>query len=203
MNITKITLFLCFFPICCPASGNNQVNQALSKPCAVCHGSNGQSLNPAWPHLAGQQSDYLKKQLIDLKTGETRHADDAMRPFILNLTSEDISNLADFYAKQPRPTGSHHLRRKNQQGETLYRYGNPDKDILPCIACHGADAKGNGLPGFPALRGQQITYISHQLAAFKTGARHNDPGHTMHRITENMSADDIYALAHYLASLSK
>jgi cytochrome c553 len=203
MRAATLFLFLLLLSHHTYASGNNHVSQALSAPCAACHGSNGQSLNPAWPHLAGQQTDYLKKQLLDLKTGETRHADDAMLPFILNLTPEDINNLADFYAKQPRPTGSHHLRRKNQQGEALYRSGNPDKNILACTACHGADAKGNGLPGFPALRGQQINYITHQLEAFKTGARDNDPSHTMQRITENMSPDDIYALAHYLAGLSK
>ena len=185
------------------ASGSNLAGQAISAPCAACHGSNGQSLNPAWPHLAGQQTDYLKKQLIDLKTGKTRHADEAMLPFILHLTPEDITNLAAFYAKQPRPPGSHHLRRKNQTGETLYQLGNPKKNILPCIACHGGDAKGNGLPGFPALRGQQLNYITHQLEAFKAGTRDNDPSHTMQRITENMSPDDIYALAHYLAGLPR
>jgi cytochrome c553 len=203
MRVTKICLILCLWQSICYASGNNLVHQAISSPCATCHGPNGQSLNPAWPHLAGQQTDYLKKQLLDLKTGKNRHADEAMLPFILNLTSEDIRNLADFYSKQPRPTGSHHFRRKNKQGEILYRSGNPDKNILPCVACHGIDAKGNGLPGFPALRGQQINYIKHQLEAFKSGARQNDPSHTMQRITENMSADDIHALAYYLASLSK
>ena len=138
------------------------MDKALTAPCAACHGSNGQSLNPAWPHLAGQQTDYLKKQLMDLKTGQTRHADPAMMPFILHLTAEDITNLADFYAKQPRPPGSHHLRRKNPEGEALYRFGNPNKNILACIACHGDDAKGNGLPGFPALRGStnRVYYAS-------------------------------------------
>ena len=195
-----IYLFLCSSSI---ASGNNLVDKAISAPCAACHGQKGQSLNPAWPHLAGQQTDYLKKQLHDLKTGQTRHADSAMLPFILNLTDEDIANLANFYAKQPRPPGSHHLRRKNQQGEALYQLGNPDKHILACSACHGADGKGNGLPGFPALRGQQLQYIIHQLKAFKTGERHNDPSQIMPRITENMSADEIYALAHYLAGLPR
>ncbi len=185
------------------ASGSNLVDKAVSAPCAACHGQNGQSLNPLWPHLAGQDTHYLKKQLQDLKTGKTRHADPAMLPFILHLTDEDISNLANFYAKQPRPPGSHHLRRKNQDGEALYHSGNPSKSILACTACHGADAKGNGLPGFPALRGQQIGYITHQLKAFKSGGRDNDPSHTMKRITEQMSEDDIYALAHYLASLPR
>ncbi|MDF1645625.1 MAG: c-type cytochrome [Legionellaceae bacterium] len=202
MRAIQIFLLI-ILPHTCYASGNNLVDKAVSAPCATCHGANGQSLNPAWPHLAGQQTDYLKKQLFDLKAGKTRHADPAMIPFLLQLSSEDITNLAHFYAKQPRPAGSHHLRRKNQKGEALYRFGNPSKNILACVACHGNDAKGNGLPGFPALRGQQIDYITHQLEAFQTGTRDNDPSHTMQRITENMSPDDIHALAHYLASLPR
>ncbi len=202
MRAIQILLFFISLNLC-HASGNNLVNQALKAPCAACHGDNGQSLNPAWPHLAGQQTDYLKKQLFDLKAGKTRHADPAMLPFIVQLTEEDITNLADFYAKQTPPAGSHHLRRKNQAGEALYRFGNPDKNILACIACHGHDAKGNRLPGFPSLRGQQAGYITHQLEAFKSGERANDPSHTMARITEHMSDEDIRALAHYLASLPR
>ena len=201
--MTHVWTALCFFilsPIT-QAMGNNAVHQALSRPCSTCHGSHGQSLNPAWPHLAGQQTSYLEKQLHDLQLNETRHPDEAMAPFIISLTDEDITNLAMYYAALPRPPGSHRHRKKNTQGETLYREGNPDKHILACITCHGNKAEGNGLPGFPSLAGQQLTYLVHQLEAFKTGARDNDPSHAMHAITQGMSADDIYAVAHYLASL--
>ena len=195
--------FIILFFLFIPHMGHTTKAQALTKPCAACHGTNGQSLNPAWPHLAGQQTDYLKKQLLDLQANKTRHADEAMLPFILNLTSDEITQLAAFYAKQPRPAGSHHLRKKNALGEEIYQFGNPKKQILACVTCHGSDAKGSGIPGFPALRGQQINYITHQLEAFKTGTRDNDPSHTMQRITENMSAEDMYALAYYLASLPR
>jgi len=183
--------------------GSNNVGQASTAPCASCHGQNGQSLNPAWPHLAGQHADYLEKQLHDLKRDESRHIDDAMAPFVAQLTDEDIQNIAAFYAKKPLPPGTHRLRHKNTRGEELYLQGDPTQHILACVTCHGVSAKGNGLPGFPSLAGQNINYTLNQLNAFKTSARQNDPGHTMQTVTAAMSSEDIYAIAYYLASLPK
>lgn len=183
------------------ASGHNLIEKSLSAPCATCHGPDGRSLNPAWPHLAGQQTDYLQKQLHDLKSGHTRHVDPAMAPFINQLSDEDIASLAHFYATKPSPPGSHRLRTKNELGETLYREGNRSKQVIACITCHGAHAEGNGVPGFPSLKGQQIQYIIHQLEAFKSGERDNDLSRTMTHIAKQLDAEEIYALAYYLASL--
>ena len=201
MPLILASLILLLIPYSGHAMGNNTVGQATTTPCAICHGQDGRSLNPAWPNLAGQHPDYLKKQLHDLKNGKSRHVDDAMAPFISQLTDEDIQNIAAFYAKKPRPPGTHRLRRKNIRGEALYHQGDPKQHILACVTCHGVNAKGNGLPGFPSLTGQHIKYTVNQLEAFKTGNRQNDPGHTMQMITATMSSDDIYAIAHYLASL--
>lgn len=184
-------------------TGNNFADRSTTAPCAACHGQDGRSLNPAWPNLAGQHADYLAKQLHDLKHNELRHVDEAMAPFISKLTDEDIQNIAEFYAKKPLPTGTHRLRRKNTRGKELYLRGDPKQHIMACAACHGVTAKGNGVPGFPSLAGQHITYTIHQLEAFKTSKRQNDPGHTMQMVTAVMSSEDIYAIAYYLASLPK
>lgn len=197
----KILLFFLLYNVCY-AAGINWVENAISQPCAACHGSNGQSLNPNWPHLAGQHSAYLKKQLLDLKNNRLRHADPAMLPFIVTLSDEDITTLAHFYAKQPRPVGSYYLRKRNRLGEKLYQSGNTVKGILPCVSCHGPDARGGpGVSNFPSLSGQQVEYLIHQLKAFKTGERDNDPSHIMRYITQNMNTDEMDALARYLASL--
>lgn len=183
--------------------GSNEIGRATTAPCATCHGQDGRSLNPAWPNLAGQHADYLKKQLHDLKLNTSRHVDEAMAPFINQLTDEDIQNIADFYAHKAPPSGTHRLRRKNKRGEELYHRGDPDKHILACVTCHGVNAKGNGIPGFPSLAGQHIDYTIRQLEAFKTSERQNDPGHTMQMVTATMRSEDIYAIAYYLASLPK
>lgn len=183
--------------------GSNTIGRAITAPCATCHGQDGRSLNPAWPNLAGQHADYLVKQLQDLKHNNARHVDEAMAPFIQALTDEDIQNIAEFYSKKPLPPGTHRLRRKNTRGEEIYHQGDTKQHILACITCHGVNAKGNGRPGFPSLAGQHLNYTIHQLQAFKTHDRQNDPAHTMYMVTAAMSPDDMYAIAYYLASLPK
>jgi cytochrome c553 len=195
MNTTWALLFLVLISPLTHAMGHNTVGQSLSRPCATCHGPNGQSLNPAWPHLAGQHTSYLEKQLHDLKANVTRHPDSAMAPFIMQLTDEDIVNLALFYTKKPSPIGTHRHRKPNQHGESRYR--------ATCAICHGAEARGKESAGFPALAGQQLTYITHQLEAFKSGERDNDISHTMHYLTQTLSQKDIHDLAYYLASLPR
>ena len=185
------------------AMGSNDIGRATTAPCATCHGQDGRSLNPAWPNLAGQRTDYLEKQLHDLKLNESRHVDDAMAPFIRQLNDEDIQNIAAFYSNKPLPPGTHRLRRKNTRGEKIYHHGDAKQHIMACATCHGVTAKGNGMPGFPSLAGQHIDYTILQLNAFKTSERQNDPGHTMQMVTAAMSPEDIYAIAYYLASLPK
>lgn len=195
-------LTLSFFMLSQTANAASS-EKSLVRPCAACHGYDGRSMNPAWPHLAGQQADYLSKQIMDLKLGKTRHVDPGMAPFIANLTDEDIETLAAYYASKPKPYGSHKLRAKRPLGEALYHEGSPKRHILACVSCHGYKASGNGLPGFPSLKGQQVDYIIKQLKAFKSGERHNDLGQSMHNITQNMTEDEMTELAVYLASLHK
>ncbi|NCT57572.1 MAG: cytochrome c4 [Legionella sp.] len=196
-----VSLILLLTPCAGYTMGSNTVGRAITAPCATCHGQDGRSLNPAWPNLAGQHTDYLIKQIQDLKRNDARHVDEAMAPFIQELTDEDIQNIADFYAKKPLPPGTHRLRRKNTRGETLYRQGDAKQHIMACATCHGVNGKGHGLPGFPSLAGQHIDYTMHQLEAFKHNNRQNDPGHTMRMVTAAMSPEDMHAIAYYLASL--
>ena len=51
------------------AAGDAAAGKAKSAICGACHGATGTSVNPMWPHLAGQQAAYLVKQLKDFKSG--------------------------------------------------------------------------------------------------------------------------------------
>ncbi len=65
-----------------------------------------------------------------------------------------------------------------------------------CAACHGAD--GNSMvPTFPKLAGQHESYLTKQLADFKSGAR-TDP--TMTGMAMPLSDQDMADLAAYFAS---
>jgi cytochrome c553 len=79
-------------------AGNPEAGKAKSKPCAACHGPDGNSAAPDFPRLAGQNEDYLVKALSDYKSGERKNA--IMAPQAANLSKRDIADLAAFYARQ-------------------------------------------------------------------------------------------------------
>ena len=70
--------------------------KAKSAVCAACHGPDGNSVNPMWPNLAGQQEMYLVKQIKAFRDGTRK--DPSMAPMVAGLTDEDIANLAAYYA---------------------------------------------------------------------------------------------------------
>lgn len=71
----------------------------LSAVCAACHGANGVSSNPEWPTLAGQHESYLLHSLRQYRSGERQNA--IMAGQVMNLSDEDMRDLAAFYAAQP------------------------------------------------------------------------------------------------------
>lgn len=84
------------------------------------------------------------------------------------------------------------------RGEALVKNGGGK--TLPCAACHGADLKGAG--AIPGIAGRSPTYIVRQLYQFKHGVRAGVNGAQMKPVVENLSEDDMIALAAYAASLA-
>ena len=79
-------------------AGDAAAGKAKSAVCAACHGPDGKSMNPMWPHLAGQQEVYLAKQMKDFRDGKRQ--DPTMAPMAAGLSDEDIANLAAYYASK-------------------------------------------------------------------------------------------------------
>lgn len=67
--------------------------------CAGCHGANGRAANPQWPNLAGQNKEYLIKQLKDFKAGNRKN--DLMSPMAQSLSDEDVENVAAWFSSLP------------------------------------------------------------------------------------------------------
>ncbi len=80
------------------AAGDAAAGKAKSAICGACHGATGTSVNPMWPHLAGQQAAYLVKQLKDFKSGARK--DPVMAPMAVPLSVQDMENLAAYFASQ-------------------------------------------------------------------------------------------------------
>jgi cytochrome c553 len=64
--------------------------------CAVCHGLNGLAKNPDAPNLAGDNANYLIKQLKAFKSGERKN--DQMSIIAEGLSDDEIANLAAWYS---------------------------------------------------------------------------------------------------------
>ena len=78
------------------AGGDVSAGKAKAGTCASCHGAEGISANSLWPNLAGQQEQYLVKQLKAFRDGE--RTDPLMSPMAKNLSDEDIDDLSAYYA---------------------------------------------------------------------------------------------------------
>ena len=66
--------------------------------CTACHGETGISPAPNWPNVAGQHEDYLIYTIKQYRDGG--RSDPVMMGQVVNLTDQDIKDIAAFYAKQ-------------------------------------------------------------------------------------------------------
>ena len=179
------------------AEGDPKAGKAKAFLCSACHGSKGVSPNTSWPNLAGQHEDYTRKQLHYFKAGKQRYAP-MMSPMVATLDAQDIEDLAAYYAQLPIPKAAS-TTEPSLRGKQLYRQGDSGQRIPACITCHGPDGRGNASAGFPVIAHQQIEYTIQQLQAFKSQTRSTDPMAIMRTMSAKLSAEDMRAVAEYLA----
>ena len=165
--------------------------------CAPCHGESGRSAVPVYPNLAGQQTEYLQKQLADFAKG--RRANEAMTAALAAMPRDDFPGLVAYYGAQPPAPGRTGDAALAAAGRKLFDDGDWPADIPPCRSCHGE--RGAGSEQYPRLAGQNPAYIVQQLADFKAGARHNDTRRVMREVAARLNDAQTKALAEYLAGL--
>jgi cytochrome c553 len=180
------------------AAGNAAAGKTKSAVCAGCHGADGNSVAPNFPKIAGQDGQYIAKQLADFKSGARK--DPTMVGMVAGLSKKDMDDLGAYYASQKRSTGTTNASAGELKvGERLYRGGNAKSGIPACMSCHGP--AGAGIPPrFPAVSGQHAAYSQKQLLDFKAGTRNND-GDVMTPIAFRLSAAEIKAVSEYMAGL--
>src|ERR1035437_9170974 len=71
------------------------------KACWSCHGRDGKTtLLPVYPKIAGQNVQYVEKQILDIKNGVRTTGNSAAMRGALTLVSEsEIKDIADFVSK--------------------------------------------------------------------------------------------------------
>jgi cytochrome c553 len=186
-------------PVFAAAQGDAAAGQAKAALCGSCHGVDGNSALAMNPKLAGQGAGYLYKQLVEFKSGARENA--TMAAMVMNLSDQDMLDLAAFYASQQVTIGGADPA-KIELGESLYRAGNKELGVAACASCHSSDGTGNAPAKFPAVGGQHAEYTLSQLKAFRSGMRNNDMGAMMRSTVERLTDTELDALASYLEGLN-
>jgi cytochrome c oxidase subunit 2 len=166
--------------------------------CGACHGARAQGEHSLQtPALAGQQPDYLLRQLKLFSSGARGGVNDPqgqqMQQILQTISSEqDWASLVAYV--NSLPVNSSTAQERNEHGRKLYQ---------ACIGCHGA--QGEGIPALNAPRLSILAdwYIASQLRKFKAGQRgagsDDIPGMQMRAASTMLQTDaDIAAVAAYI-----
>ncbi|MGJ5080412.1 c-type cytochrome [Bradyrhizobium sp. HKCCYLS3013] len=166
-----------------------EAGKAKAELCVGCHGENGISQTENIPSLAGQQDQFIQWQLVFFRAGTRKN--EAMKPIIDQLNNEDIRNLGAYFASlQPAkspPDDNPELSKKGAEAAAGRR----------CASCH-LDSYA-GTKGVARLVGQRQEYLVKALHDYKSGQRVGGSQAAMTDVAYPLSAEEITALAHYLA----
>lgn len=134
----------------------------LSNTCAGCHGTNGQSMGPSIPTLAGMSSAYLVETMEGYKTGDIPST--IMGRLAKGYSSEEFALMGGFFAKQEfvAATGQKSDEAKAKKGAKLH-----EKYCEKCHSENGTVADDDS--GF--LAGQWKSYLSAQMMDYQNKDR--------------------------------
>ncbi len=164
--------------------------------CFLCHGATGDSSSPLYPKLAGQNNEYMLKQLRNFKRGERESSD--MRKVVADMDENDMQSVAFFFSRQQPSRGNSAYAEMRALGEKLFSQGDRARGLKPCRECHGDNGAGSAT--LPRIAGQHTLYIETQLTLFEERKRTNDNAQ-MQDVAKRLTTDEVRAVAEYLRSL--
>lgn len=155
--------------------------------CDACH--EGGRSKATVPIIAGQQENYILKQLRDFRSGDRKF--EIMKWMADSLTQEDVAPAAAYFAKKSWPA------KVTNAAATPAPRG-----VAVCQACHAQNFMGavqaEGMTT-PRLAGQSYEYLVDSMRKFAEGERTNNAD--MVQIMKEISAADRDAMARYLSAL--
>lgn len=197
MDMLKTTILIlsalaCVYPTQAQQLDATQMAAARIKAqvCFACHGPDGNSTVGEYPILAGQSWRYIYIELKDFKEG--RRSDEQMSPVAEKLSTEDMTQLGEFFAAQKQAPITFPLDSAKVEA------GRKTSDAVLCPMCHLGGFVGQN--EIPRVAGQWPQYIKKQLADFKARRRTNDAGN-MTSVAATLSDADIENLSQYIGNL--
>jgi cytochrome c oxidase cbb3-type subunit III len=159
----------------------------FSNNCAVCHGADGGG-NPGFPNLTDK--DWLYGGTTDKIHETIVNGRKAAMPAWGTILGEDgVADVAEYVLQI---SGNEHDAAKAAAGAKLF--------AANCVACHGAEGKGNQLVGAPNLT-DKIWLYGGKPATIRQTIREGRNG-VMPAQQELLKEDRIHLLAAYVYSLS-
>lgn len=170
--------------------------------CTPCHGKEGRASPVGYlPRIAGKPAGYLFNQLVNFRDGRRYNA--AMSHLVEQLSDAYLREIAQYFAElnvpyppAPPPTEREGVLRR---GENVAQRGDIKHRVPACTQCHGYALTG-ALPAIPGLLGLPADYVIGQLGAWKTGNRRAAAPDCMAEIAKRLSAEDVRAVAVWLAA---
>lgn len=184
--------------------GDAKAGEGKAAVCAACHGMTGNSTDPQYPHLAGQNEQYIAEQLGMFKYGVRENA--IMLGFASTLSAQDMRDVGAYFASQ-KPLPGVADAQLVQQAVALYRGGDAARQLPACMACHGPDGSGNPGAGYPRLAGQHADYVQAMLQLFRSQSGEEPMAQAppksliMPAIAAHLTDAEIAALSSYVEGL--
>lgn len=159
----------------------------FSNNCAVCHGADGGG-NPGFPNLTDK--DWLYGGTPEKILETIVHGRKAAMPAWVGVVGEEgVAEVAEYVLQL---SGGEHDAAKAEAGAKLF--------TANCVACHGADGKGNQLVGAPNLT-DKVWLYGGEPATIRQSIRDGRNG-VMPAQQDLLKEDRIHLLAAYVYSLS-
>ncbi|MFD1986810.1 c-type cytochrome [Mesorhizobium newzealandense] len=157
--------------------------------CATCHGADGLPVVQNVPIIAGQHKINLLIVLQEFSKG--KRTSNVMGPIAKNLSNHDMVALAVYFSALPWPA-----YRDPADAASITRVQALDV-LKTCTSCHQEGFVGRA--NTPRVANQKLDYLIKTLSDFHDNKRPDKA--SMTTLVRNLSADDIAAMAHYLAGL--
>lgn len=144
--------------------------------CASCHGLDGLATDASPPHLAGQRTIYLYRELQAYQAGV--RINESMRQAVNFLGDESLRKAAIYYAGLDSPLPA------EPADESWLISDDPLSAVRAatagCSSCHG-ETGNSRLPGMPSLTSQHPKYFVNAMKSYQGGDR-------VHNLMQTLSA---------------
>jgi cytochrome subunit of sulfide dehydrogenase len=177
------------------ASEDNRLSLMLNGTCMICHGSQGSSVGPATPTIAGMNTEDFVHAMMEYRDNERPST--VMGRLAKGYTEEEFQMMAEYFSKQP-------FVRYEQTVDPLKVKAGAKLHDKYCEKCHENSGYGFSDNEYSILAGQWMPYLQFSLTDFHTGVRHmpRSMKRRMKKMVKKEGEASLDQLVHFYGSLT-